>query len=41
MTIKCKTCGKDTGPVFGKCSECVQKEDADLAARLASQGAQK
>jgi RNA polymerase subunit RPABC4/transcription elongation factor Spt4 len=25
--IKCKKCGKLTGPVFGLCSECVYKED--------------
>jgi hypothetical protein len=27
MRVKCKRCGKGTGPAFGLCAECIQKED--------------
>jgi uncharacterized OB-fold protein len=28
--MKCKKCGKQTGPAFGLCSDCIKKEDAEL-----------
>lgn len=33
-TIKCKVCGKETGPVFGMCPDCVRKEDEALTRHI-------
>ncbi len=28
VPVRCKKCGKITGPTFGMCSDCIQAEDA-------------